>query len=81
MLTKTVDIVSQLLNLIVLSISIVERPGYGAEKKAEAIQIIKSIADSTLPSWVSKLLVNDTTLNILIDYIVDRFNKEKVFDH
>lgn len=81
MILKTVDLISQILNLIVIGISVVERPGEGQEKKAEAIDTIQKMAESILPDWVVKLILNDTTLGVLIDYIVGRLNKEKIFEH
>lgn len=81
MILKTIDLIGQILNLIVVGISVVERPGQGPDKKAEAIDIIQKMAESVLPDWLVKLLLNDTTLGVLIDYVVGRLNNEKIFEH
>lgn len=81
MIGKYLDIIRDVLNLIIIGIAIVERPGEGEEKKKEAIRIIQELAKDYLPEWVIKLILNEATLGILIDYIVGRLNKEGVFVH
>lgn len=81
MIGKYIEGIRDVLNLVIIAIAMVERPGEGAEKKKEAIRIVQELARDYLPDWVIKLLLNETTLGILIDYLVSRFNKEQIFVH
>ena len=81
MVGKYIESIRDVLNLVIIAIAIVERPGEGTEKKKEAIQLVQELAKDYLPDWIIKLLLNEITLGILIDYLVSRFNKEKIFVH
>ncbi len=81
MVSKYISVIRDVLNLILIAIAIVERPGDGPEKKKEAIQLIQELAQDFLPEWIIKLLLNETTLGILIDYLVGRLNKEDILTH
>ncbi|AZR74322.1 hypothetical protein BBF96_13530 [Anoxybacter fermentans] len=81
MIIKYLSIIRDVLHLILIGITIVERPGEGPTKKKEAIQLIQNLAGDFLPNWIIRILLNETTLGILIDYIVNRLNKEEIFIH
>lgn len=81
MISKYIGTIRDVLHLILLAVAIVERPGEGSKKKEEAIQLIQDLADDFLPGWLVSIILNKTTLGILIDYIVKRLNKEGIFEH
>lgn len=81
MISKYIIIIRDVLNLILIGITIVERPGEGETKREEAIHLVQEMAFEFIPNWIVKLACNEKTLRLLIDYIVERLNKDGVFTH
>lgn len=57
----------------------------GADKKAEVITEVKNWINSLakedkIPSWLASILTLDMILGFAIDKIVDRLNKEGIFE-
>jgi len=74
--TNIATIIVQVLAVITSLIYLVERPGDGAAKKAEALAAAKTlIAALPIPGWAKMIFCLDVILGFLIDLAVAGLNK------
>lgn len=71
------------LALVAAVIAVVERPGDGAAKKQEVMEIIRERLPElvALPQWVRDLFLESAFLGWLIDLVVWAANKYGFFTH
>lgn len=69
---KLFSIVSQAIAIIVALVNIVERPGDGAQKKKEVVDLFIAKAGEllTLPKWASDLFLRPTFVGWIVDVVV-----------
>lgn len=69
---KLFSVVSQAIAIIVALVNIVERPGDGAQKKKEVVDLFIAKAGEllTLPKWASDLFLRPTFVGWLVDVVV-----------
>lgn len=69
---KLFSIVSQAIAIIVALVNIVERPGDGAQKRKEVVDLFIAKAGEllTLPKWASDLFLRPTFVGWLVDVVV-----------
>lgn len=79
MFTRILNLAFQVIAVLASLIGIVERPGEGAEKKAEVIEGIRAFvnASTDVPAWVRSIFGNATVLGFLVDFLVARMNAIK----
>lgn len=85
LVSKILDYVSQIIALIGMLVSLVEKQGGGEEKKAEVIAKFKEIvsaleSEGVFPSWLARIFVIDTVVGTIIDIIVSIANKTGFFN-
>src|SRR5690606_37211203 len=80
---KLFSIVSQAIAIIVALVSIVERPGDGAQKKKEVVDLFIAKAGEllTLPKWASDLFLRPTFVGWLVDIVVWAASTIGFFEH
>jgi len=73
--------VFKVLALVAAVIGIVERPGDGAQKKQEVIEIVRERLPEVvaLPKWIEDLFLSPSFLGWLIDIIVAVANRHGFF--
>ncbi len=81
---RILDWVYRVASLVVVAIEMVERPGDGAQKKEEAVNIIIDglnalVEGGLIPSWVAGIFGNKTFLGWLIDLFVGLANAKGFF--
>lgn len=81
---RILDWVYRVASLIVVAIEMVERPGEGAQKKEEAVNIIidglNTLVEAKLiPAWIASIFGNKIFLGWLIDLFVGIANARGFF--
>lgn len=81
---RILDWVYRIASLVVVAIEMVERPGEGAQKKEEAVEIIidglNTLVEAKLiPAWIAPIFGNKVFLGWLIDLFVSLANAKGFF--
>ena len=76
-------VVMEVIAIIVALVNIVERPGDGAQKKKEVVDLFIAKAGEliTLPKWASELFLRPTFVGWLVDIVVWAANTFGFFEH
>jgi len=79
---KVFSIVSQAIAIIIALVNIVERPGDGAQKKKEVVDLFIAKAGEllTLPKWAADLFLRPTFVGWLVDIVVWAANQFGFFE-
>src|SRR5690606_6162335 len=79
---KVFSIVSQAIAIIVALVNIVERPGDGAQKRKEVVDLFIAKAGEllVLPKWASELFLRPTFVGWLVDVVVWAANQFGFFE-
>lgn len=77
------SIVSQVIAIIIALVNIVERPGDGAQKRKEVIDLFIAKANEflELPKWAADLFLRDSFVGWIVDVVVWAANTFGIFEH
>jgi len=76
MISNILNIVAQVIAVLTALVLAVERPGEGAQKKAEVIAAIKAaLIAAPIPAWAKTIFTIDAVVGVIVDLLVATLNK------
>ena len=81
MISNILNIVAQVIAVLTALVLAVERPGEGADKKAEVIAAVKAaLIAAPIPAWAKTIFSMDAILGLIVDLLVSTLNKTGWFN-